>query len=798
MINYYQVKNPQTNQNDFYNAQDGSYIHSTDFNANPGQYNNLGNAPATFNPKYNIPQGAVPINGQQYNTTPLQQANFNNIQQFGNTLYGTPKATPPAQPSNIISSTQLQSGLSTPDIKSQLPVNSGNAAASVYNNGVLADNKQTSNDLQTQIDTIKAQQLKEAQGNVDKANSATDQYNNALQPVIDAYNTDLTNKTNAAKGIYTQDYYTQQLQDKKDITDDLVGYSKLVDQQLNSMPQTGLTSVINGQKNALLADYNAKIAVKNAALSAIDGNLGLVSDMLNTGATQLNTYYNNKIDFQKTANAVFNTADLKTLTDQTITDLQNKQKQLQATQTAIQTLMSDPASAVAANKAGVSLTDTADQVAQKMNDFYAKNPGYLPDNVATNKNLAAKYGDAGIMPYDTPDIVATKLNRSALYLKDVQAIKQSGQVLNSNGVLVQNQVGGSRSWRNNNPGNIKYGTFAAQYGASQDANGFAVFPTLEAGQQAMTALLSSNGYKNLTLDQALKRWSDGAYGADITGIGGNTSMQQIIQYPDLMKQVTDAIQKQEGWIEGTTSGSSTANITGLDTNQISKLQSIGLTPIQQENVAGIINGTRPPLTGFGANSKEGQAITAGTNALGFDLTKATEDWTAMTKYISTLNSGQQVKLRQAALAVPDMLNNVSSLYDNLNSSMISSGFAPLQQANLNIAMSGTYGADIQAKAIQLNQQITDITADLATIYKGGNSATDQALQTANTQLSGKWTPETFNSAVNLIRQNIQYRLNAIQNSGAITGQGTNQYSDPLNIGVSTTTNSIKDPLNILQ
>lgn len=40
----------------------------------------------------NIPTGAVPISGAEYNTGELQKANFSNIQPIGNTLYGIPKA----------------------------------------------------------------------------------------------------------------------------------------------------------------------------------------------------------------------------------------------------------------------------------------------------------------------------------------------------------------------------------------------------------------------------------------------------------------------------------------------------------------------------------------------------------------------------------------------------------------------------------------------------------------------------------------------------------------------------------
>lgn len=81
-----------------------------------------------------------------------------------------------------------------------------------------------------------------------------------------------------------------------------------------------------------------------------------------------------------------------------------------------------------------------------------------------------------------------------------------------------------------NPGNIKYGKFASKYGAvagrkATDGGNIAIFPDWESGMKAKKDLLRSGGYKNLTLDEAMKRWSGyyvepkpghkrGGYGAD--------------------------------------------------------------------------------------------------------------------------------------------------------------------------------------------------------------------------------------------------------------------------------------------
>ena len=48
---------------------------------------------------------------------------------------------------------------------------------------------------------------------------------------------------------------------------------------------------------------------------------------------------------------------------------------------------------------------------------------------------------------------------------------------------------GARNWRNNNPGNIEYGSFSKKYGAIGGDGRFAIFPSYEVGRKAKEALL---------------------------------------------------------------------------------------------------------------------------------------------------------------------------------------------------------------------------------------------------------------------------------------------------------------------
>ncbi|MEI9716001.1 hypothetical protein V5049_11210 [Moellerella wisconsensis] len=92
--------------------------------------------------------------------------------------------------------------------------------------------------------------------------------------------------------------------------------------------------------------------------------------------------------------------------------------------------------------------------------------------------------------------------------------------------------GGSRSWRNNNPGNIEYGDLAKKYGAIGTDGRFAIFPTEEMGNRAKNHLLfESNRAKTLS--------TKGDYGAGL-GYKDKTLSQAIRAYAPQEENPTDA------------------------------------------------------------------------------------------------------------------------------------------------------------------------------------------------------------------------------------------------------------------
>ena len=141
---------------------------------------------------------------------------------------------------------------------------------------------------------------------------------------------------------------------------------------------------------------------------------------------------------------------------------------------------------------------------------------------------------------------------------------------------------GTVSFRTNNPGNIKWGDFAASVGGTDsgikatDGGTFAQFPSLDEGINAQMKLLQSSGYANLTVDAAMKRWSNSGYGAEIVQgvIPANKIMNTLT--PSELSSLQKAMQKREGFA-GPTGGGSTPSEDSFGAYLASKEQSAGMT-----------------------------------------------------------------------------------------------------------------------------------------------------------------------------------------------------------------------------
>jgi hypothetical protein len=121
----------------------------------------------------------------------------------------------------------------------------------------------------------------------------------------------------------------------------------------------------------------------------------------------------------------------------------------------------------------------------------------------------------------------------------------------------QVRTGGSRAWRNNNPGNMEAGAFANQHGAIGSDGRFAVFPDEAAGTAAVRALLGTTGYRNLTIADAIARYApphENDTAAYTAGVSRMTNLDATRAISSLngaeLDAVVGAIRRVEGWQPG--------------------------------------------------------------------------------------------------------------------------------------------------------------------------------------------------------------------------------------------------------
>ncbi len=169
-----------------------------------------------------------------------------------------------------------------------------------------------------------------------------------------------------------------------------------------------------------------------------------------------------------------------------------------------------------------------EQVANVLHDYTAA--GYSPStggfsmkNPYEGKDYMSYYDystDVGL----AKDSIARGADRNAV----LSALKQKYAQVNEADLNFSNVGGGTNSasnrpQRNNNPLNIKASSTTMRYPGvagldhkpAADGGKFLVFNSPEAGFNAAKNLIRSNGYSNLSVDQALRRWSGNGYGGEI-------------------------------------------------------------------------------------------------------------------------------------------------------------------------------------------------------------------------------------------------------------------------------------------
>jgi hypothetical protein len=212
-------------------------------------------------------------------------------------------------------------------------------------------------------------------------------------------------------------------------------------------------------------------------------------------------------------------------------------------------------------------------------------------------------------------------------------------------------------------------------------------------------------------------------------------------------------------------------------------QRVNKSSVSETDVAAIgdqmMAGKMPPVIS-NAYRKIAPELQAYLAKKGFDQTQAEADWIATKKHLTSLNSTQQLRLGQAVAFTKESL----PIVEDLAAQWKAGGFAPLSYAALKSAEQGLLGTKAQSIATRLNAQINDLTSELGTVYKGGNSSTDESLKLAAANLKGQWEESVLMDNIKQIRTNLTLRENSMRTSG-IAGLSNNSLYKRLDKSTST-------------
>jgi hypothetical protein len=186
----------------------------------------------------------------------------------------------------------------------------------------------------------------------------------------------------------------------------------------------------------------------------------------------------------------------------------------------------------------------------------------------------------------------------------------------------------------------------------------------------------------------------------------------------------------------------------------------GTSSNAKDIAAAIKRGEQPPTTT--GLYKEGAGVRAELARQGFNLQQAESDWHATQKHLATLNGPQQERLRQAVSFTKDSLGIIEDLYNQWQKVGKTSEWKIFNKGSL--ATAKQLPGEAGNVAHRLEAQINDLTSELGTVYKGGNSSTDESLKLAAENLRADWNEKTFKDAIAQVRKNLEIRENSIRNS----------------------------------
>lgn len=397
---------------------------------------------------------------------------------------------------------------------------------------------------------------------------------------------------------------------------------------------------------------------------------------------------------------------------------------------------------------------------QGRNDSVAKSIGFLTTSYTENQknvqsalaqletyatNNGLKLGDLiGTMAPILGKDVADQLAKNLADLKYPYIKSGLQSVTGGAGSYAVNIPSGTIASQTNNPLNIKFSATSPAGGrdsgvAGQDGGTFAAFNSASDGLQAGIKLLKSDVYSNLTVDQAMKKWSNSGYGAEVSSSLNPNQTISSLSDSQLQQLVTDMAKRESG-----------ASVTASVSDAVQGMLNIYKT-----------TGTIPPL-GRLAQSERDQFYAAVAGG-GIDMIGTA----AMNKAII---AGSTTALRTQTNQYAANITSIGTLDKQLGlvkqySDKVDRSGSPVFNKYL-LYLKGQVAGDADTAAFQ--NIINTASAEFAKILSGSSAsiagATVSSQEDAKTLLNASMTQGQLESVIDLMKSESNYRLQSQKES----------------------------------
>lgn len=184
-------------------------------------------------------------------------------------------------------------------------------------------------------------------------------------------------------------------------------------------------------------------------------------------------------------------------------------------------------------------------------------------------------------------------------------------------------------------------------------------------------------------------------------------------------------------------------------------------------VEGIAKGTVPPDPTRFVARRDITNVVGKLAAKGLDLKQLSLDYQAEQSFVKSINSTQQLRLRQL---IPSVINGIDDL-EQLNKDFKRTGIKNFNKATIGYYANGGGSKEQQQLAQKFVTQMTVLSDEMGSIFMGGNTPTERSLDLAMKLFNSEYNDTAVASSMEQVRRNLGYRANAIESVQSVGTKG---------------------------